>query len=144
MGAYSSWAMLALTHHIIVRVSALRCGISNFSDYAILGDDIVIRNNAVAKEYVLVLKYLGLSINMSKSVISSDFAEFAKVLKGPYVNYTPVGPGLILIYMRDRGYLGALVANLFKLGIIRDIHAILNLLTNSKTTNNGFKKFASL
>jgi len=144
MGAYSSWAMLALTHHVIVRVSALRCGLSNFSDYAVLGDDIVIQNNAVAKEYVNLLGYLGLSINMSKSVISEEFAEFAKVLKGPFINYTPVGPGLILRYIRDRSYLGSLVANLNKLGIVRDINAILNLLTNSTTTNNGFRKFASL
>lgn len=78
MGAYSSWAMLALTHHVVVRVAAHKVGLSNFRDYCILGDDIVIRNDAVASEYYNLMKALGVSINLSKSVESFDFAEFAK------------------------------------------------------------------
>jgi len=42
MGALSSWGMLALTHHLIVQISAIRCGKSFFKDYALLGDDIII------------------------------------------------------------------------------------------------------
>jgi len=79
MGAYSSWGMLALTHHVLVRYSARRAGVTDFNDYAILGDDVVIANDIVAHEYLLVMKSLGLSINLSKSVISSRFTEFAKV-----------------------------------------------------------------
>jgi len=78
MGAYSSWAMLALTHHVIVRVSAQRVGMANFKDYCILGDDVVIRNSKVAEEYFNLMKSLGVSINLSKSVNSFEFAEFAK------------------------------------------------------------------
>jgi hypothetical protein len=69
--------MLALTHHLIVREAALRVGIENFTEYALLGDDIVIRNSIVAQKYVYLMNALGVSINMSKSVISKDFAEFA-------------------------------------------------------------------
>jgi hypothetical protein len=69
--------MLALTHHLLVRESALRAGIENFSDYALLGDDIVIRNDKVAQQYLNLMSLLGVSINLSKSVISKDFAEFA-------------------------------------------------------------------
>jgi len=65
MGAYSSWAMLALTHHELVRVAAVRAGLTGFSDYAVLGDDIVITNDAVASEYLKIMKYLGVSINLS-------------------------------------------------------------------------------
>jgi len=79
MGAYSSWAMLALTHHVIVRASAHMVGLSNFSDYCILGDDVVIRNDKVADAYFNLMKSLGVSINLSKSVNSNEFAEFAKV-----------------------------------------------------------------
>jgi len=79
MGAYSSWAMLAITHHFIVRFSALKCGISNFRDYSLLGDDICIYNDAVASMYLKVMETLGVSINLNKSILSSDFAEFAKV-----------------------------------------------------------------
>jgi hypothetical protein len=83
MGAYSSWAMLALSHHVLVQISARRAGMSNFRDYAILGDDIVIRNKRVSDEYMLIMNDLGVSINLSKSVIASGFAEFAKRWVGP-------------------------------------------------------------
>jgi len=79
MGAYSSWAMLALTHHVLVRVAAHRVGVQSFTDYCILGDDVVIRNDAVAQAYFNLMSALGVSINLSKSVNSNDFAEFAKV-----------------------------------------------------------------
>lgn len=78
MGAYSSWAMLALTHHVIVRCASMRAGIRNFDDYLILGDDIVIANSIVAKNYLDIMKYLGVQINLSKSVESTQFCEFAK------------------------------------------------------------------
>jgi hypothetical protein len=46
MGALSSWAMLALTHHFIVQCAAWQTGITPktalFDEYAVLGDDIVI------------------------------------------------------------------------------------------------------
>jgi len=43
--------MLALTHHVIVQVAANRVGMIRFSGYALLGDDIVIANEAVARSY---------------------------------------------------------------------------------------------
>lgn len=70
--------MLALTHHVIVRYSARRAGFVNFQDYALLGDDIVITNDIVASSYLEVMNTLGVKINLTKSVISYDFAEFAK------------------------------------------------------------------
>lgn len=78
MGAYSSFAMLALTHHTIVRYAALKAGIHDFRSYAILGDDIVIANDEVASNYLEIMNDLGVSINLSKSIISKDIAEFAK------------------------------------------------------------------
>lgn len=78
MGAYSSFAMLALTHHVLVRHAALKAGIHNFKDYALLGDDIVIANDAVASNYLELMITLGVKINLSKSVVSKDIAEFAK------------------------------------------------------------------
>lgn len=78
MGAYSSWPMMALTHHFIVRLSARRNGIINFSDYALLGDDIVIRNHKVAETYKSLLKTLDMPISEQKTHISDDTYEFAK------------------------------------------------------------------
>lgn len=129
MGAYSSWAMLALSHHVIVWEAARLAGISHFDHYAILGDDIVIRNKIVAEKYLMIMESLGVKINLSKSVISSDFAEFAKVYLGhSKVSFTPIGPGLILRTIRDRAYLGALLAEAFKTQLFTNYGACLKIL----------------
>lgn len=81
MGAYSSFAMLALTHHFIVQIAARRVGYDEwFENYALLGDDIVIADQRVAKVYyALMTDYLGVSINLSKSLLSNNGTlEFAK------------------------------------------------------------------
>lgn len=132
MGAYSSFAMLALTHHFIVKCAAIKARVFNFEDYCILGDDIVIYNNAVAVEYQLLMKSLGLSINPNKSVLSNDFAEFAKVLIGPNCNYSPLGAGIILRTIRDKGYFGALIAECFKQDVLSEYSALLRLLGKLK------------
>jgi len=72
--------MLAITHHVIVQIAARRAGfMKGFIHYAVLGDDIVINHNEVAEEYLLIMKTLGVDINLSKSVVSEKFSEFAKV-----------------------------------------------------------------
>nr|QIR30276.1 RNA-dependent RNA polymerase [Plasmopara viticola lesion associated mitovirus 53] len=105
MGAYSSWGMLALTHHILVMISAHRAKIIGFRDYCILGDDVVIANDAVAQEYLKLMESLGVDINLSKSVISNRFTEFAKTWVGKGVNLSPLGPGLILQALRHRFFI---------------------------------------
>jgi hypothetical protein len=127
MGAYSSFAMLAVTHHVIVIMAAHRAGINNFRNYAVLGDDIVIYNDVVASEYLTLMNSLGLNINQGKSVISKDFAEFAKRLRGPKIDFTPLGPGLILRSFREKFYLGRIISEALKLALI-DSHGVLVLL----------------
>lgn len=84
MGAYSSWAMLAFVHHFIVQYCAYRSGVTKagqwFTDYAIVGDDLVIGNASVAKVYLSVMRTLGVGIGLHKSLISSagSALEFAK------------------------------------------------------------------
>jgi hypothetical protein len=104
MGALSSWAMLALTHHVIVNVAKIESGIYGDVNYAVLGDDFVINNEVVAAKYLDIMSALGLEIKLSKSVISNRFTEFAKKLKGPQVDFTPIGPGAILSACRS-GYM---------------------------------------
>lgn len=94
MGAYSSWATFALTHHVIVRLAAKRAGLPvTFSGYALLGDDIVIANDAVAKEYRAILASLGVSVSELKTHSSRNCYEFAKrwVLDGVEVTPAPLG-----------------------------------------------------
>lgn len=97
MGALSSWNMLALTHHLIVQWAAKLAYSYRLPEwyvsYEVLGDDIVIFNDKVAKAYLTIMRGLGLEINLSKSVISPKVAsfEYAKrtVYKGVDVSGIP-------------------------------------------------------
>lgn len=81
MGALSSWAMLALTHHFMVQYSAWKSGYFGiFRAYAVLGDDIVIGDKRVARYYLYLCKQIGLSVSIPKSIRSrkATALEFAK------------------------------------------------------------------
>lgn len=97
MGAYSSWAMLALAHHAIVQYCAHLEGIQGwFGEYGIVGDDVVILNHAVARRYLAVVTGWGVSISMSKSLVSSiGTFEFCKRLIGPNGDLSGIPIGLI-------------------------------------------------
>jgi hypothetical protein len=83
MGAYSSWAMLNLCHHLILQYI-------NFSiykvekwyeNYEVLGDDIVIYDRQVADHYIKLMEGgLDVQCNKSKSLLAPHRAviEFAK------------------------------------------------------------------
>lgn len=92
MGAYSSWAMLALVHHCMVQYSAWKAGCRGwFSSYAVLGDDLVIGDFQVAHQYVTLCKTIGVEINLAKSIISDNLSlEFAKRYFYKGVEVTPL------------------------------------------------------
>jgi len=113
MGAYSSFAMLALTHHVIVRYSSL---LANFPPnnllYAVLGDDIAMSNIKVSKAYQDVFKRLGMEINPIKG-FDGAVLEFAKQLwtiNG--YNLSPLGAKNILLFMRNVEFLPSLLYEL--------------------------------
>ena len=59
MGAYSSFAMLALTNHVLVHASMSENGVlyePGSGQYAVLGDDVAITSESVASTYVSKLK----------------------------------------------------------------------------------------
>jgi len=77
----SSWAAFSLTHHVVIEFCAFKEGFKSFKDYAIIGDDVVIWNPMVARRYKNFMDEIGVSINLSKSLISDDHnlrIEFAK------------------------------------------------------------------
>lgn len=78
MGAYSSWAAFTITHHLVVHYAAFKAGIKDFNQYIILGDDIVIKNSAVADNYIAIMTKIGVGISMHKTHVSKDTYEFAK------------------------------------------------------------------
>jgi hypothetical protein len=82
MGAYSSWAAMALTHHVIVQYASVLAGVTTpseyFERYVLLGDDLVIADRDVADKYLELCKLLDMPINLDKSLISETMCEFAK------------------------------------------------------------------
>lgn len=93
MGAYSSWAVFTISHHVLIHIAGRRCGIPSVDPYyQILGDDIVISHDALAKEYQRLIKELGVSISQPKTHISTDMFEFAKrwYLRGNEVSGIPI------------------------------------------------------
>jgi hypothetical protein len=94
MGAYSSWTTFAITHHAIVRLSAKRAGYPIAWDkYVLLGDDIVLSNDAIAKNYMTILDELGVKVSETKTHVSSTTYEFAKrwIHSGEEITGAPLG-----------------------------------------------------
>lgn len=97
MGAYSSWAIFAICHHLIVQLSAKECNIPlPFKDYYLLGDDIVIQNSQVASTYLKKLQSLGVEISEEKTIKSKIFMEFAKRHWYKGIEVTPFHIGAVI------------------------------------------------
>lgn len=91
MGALSSWGSLALIHHFLVFLSANRANVNNFRDYLVLGDDIVIANESVAKCYQDVCSELGITIGLPKSFVSNTgMFQFASQDVVGTTNFSPI------------------------------------------------------
>jgi len=123
MGALSSWAMLALTHHALVQYAASNAypkRTSWFVRYAVLGDDVVIADRLVAAEYLRVMKSIGVGISLAKSLIScTSSLEFAKRTWIRKREVTPVSLAEMLVSLRNVGALEQLVLKLKRFGEIR-------------------------
>lgn len=101
MGALSSWAMLAVTHHLLAQLAAHRARALRaspdplgfwiygwYTGYEVLGDDIVFFEEGPALEYLTIMETIGVPINLAKSVVATNATfEFAKVTghKGNHV-----------------------------------------------------------
>lgn len=79
MGALSSWSSFTLAHHFLVYAACERAS-TNWKrcPYILLGDDIVIANDSVAKEYMNILESLEIPFSKEKSHCSPYMFEFAK------------------------------------------------------------------
>lgn len=95
MGALSSWAMLAITHHYLVQLAAMLAGLIGkgqwYENYELLGDDIIIFDDAVGSKYLDLMSKIGVPINTSKSVLANNpVTEFAKVTSYYGHNVSPI------------------------------------------------------
>jgi len=111
MGALSSWAMLAITHHWLVQLAAHRAHhLSWFSGYAVLGDDLVIADRKVADQYLILCQELGIGIALHKSLRSRNGSfEFAKRFVWRGTDVSPVSLLETEVASRDLRTLGELI-----------------------------------
>lgn len=108
LGAYSSWVIFTLTHHLVVQFCYYKTldekgkrsyKLKQFNLYQLLGDDIILWCKSVASEYQLFLQIHGVNINLLKSLISSSTrsaGEFAKRLFYNGIEVSPVTLHLLL------------------------------------------------
>jgi len=75
LGVYPSFASFALCHHYVIRGIFVMLG--KEPDYLVLGDDVIIFDDEVAKVYSLVMRQVGVPISPDKTIISDKFCEFA-------------------------------------------------------------------
>jgi hypothetical protein len=94
MGFYTSWGLSTMCHHLVLYACCKKLKI-NFitAPYKLLGDDIVIFNDDLAREYQKLINILGVEINFSKSFISKGYFEFAKriFIPGKEISPFPLG-----------------------------------------------------
>lgn len=84
MGALSSWASLALVHHFLLGLAyaeikdTLPVSFEYLDNYLVLGDDLVISNEKLAKSYLNICERYGIPIGLAKSFTSvHSFLNFA-------------------------------------------------------------------
>jgi len=82
MGLLSSWPVMAISHHYLVRLAFAANGFKKlkYAPYLVLGDDLTLRGHGVAGEYLRLIDYLGMKYSPEKTYISTGVAEFAKSL----------------------------------------------------------------
>lgn len=101
MGAYGSWPLCTLAHHLIVEYCAKEVDKASIKhQYRIIGDDNIITDRKTAMKYSEVIQSLGIEINAGKTVCSPEQSEYsgAEVAKQLYLNgicLTPITPGFM-------------------------------------------------
>jgi len=101
MGAYASWPLCTLAHHLVMHYCAYKHRIRGVHRYyRILGDDNVRTNEVLSVSYEETLRALGCELNPSKGTLSRagvlySSAEVAKRLYLNGIDISPLTPGLL-------------------------------------------------
>jgi hypothetical protein len=122
MGAYSSFAMLDLTNHVLMHAAANSISMKvDAGRYAILGDDVAINGQALAVPYIKLLTMLGVEVNPIKG-FSGLILEFAKqIFTVGGTNLSPIGAKSLLRASREPIFLPTLVTDMSH----KDFYSIL-------------------
>jgi hypothetical protein len=75
LGSVTSFAMLSITHNILLEAMSLSLGLGH-SPYVVLGDDVVVFNKKLRKKYIAVFNQRGIPLSLHKSY-EGRLSEFA-------------------------------------------------------------------
>lgn len=138
MGALSSWAMLATTHHFIVQIAYQLSRPLEYSqkgqkywydNYELLGDDIVIFDEDVSTTYLNLMTSFGVAINKSKSVVSNNSSfEFAKVFSSKGQHLSPVSWKMFISQNTMMGRVNILYHLLYKRNLVSPVPFIKSVV----------------
>lgn len=80
MGAYASFPMLGFTQHILVKLATYQVykDVLHPVEYAVVGDDLVIKDREVSRQYMCLADELKIPINSSKTICGQNTFEFCK------------------------------------------------------------------
>lgn len=93
MGAYSSWSSFTVAHHFVMFYCSRKLGLDwRTAKYAILGDDILVGDTALYREYRKVLSDLDVPVSEAKTHESKILCEFAKrwIYRGEEISPFPI------------------------------------------------------
>lgn len=122
---------------MIVQASSLQTN----TKYAVLGDDVII-TRSIYETYLSIMTNLGVEISLPKSIISTNYAEFAKrVVDLDMKMWNPIGPGLILQAVRFPFGLVYAVAEFLKTELITTTQALNIVGDTTKSVPSGFGFF---
>jgi len=99
MGAYASWPLASLAHHLLVEFSGQHVkDVKN--RYRLIGDDVIITEALMGQNYLQNISALGVDVNYNKTVTSLEESKYssAEVAKQLFLNgevLTPITPGIL-------------------------------------------------
>jgi len=134
MGAFSSWASLAISHHIIVQM----CCEKPISNYAIVGDDCIVPAN-IGIDYLEIMNTLGVKISLQKSFLNSRWVEFAKrtINLDTGNDFSCIGPRLIFNSISNTYYRSHIILDL----AMRKVFDIRVLASKLRNIGNDISRF---
>jgi hypothetical protein len=146
MGALSSWAVFSLSHHLVVQWCAWRVGFNRwFTLYALLGDDIVIADEKVAKEYVTIMEAIGVKIGLAKSLVGLNLSlEFAKRFVHKGQDVSPISLKEYHVSKSHMPSLNELIPKVQSLVELRLCHVLKALGFGYKTVSRMSAKYVKL
>jgi hypothetical protein len=91
LGAYSSWVVFALTHHLLIQFAAFK-GCQPLKEYEMLGDDVIIWNEITAGHYKSLCRELDIPISELKSLVSPSSRSSGEFTKRIFTRGVEISP----------------------------------------------------